>query len=168
MDVFLVRHAIAHERDSKRWPDDSKRYLTIPGRRKFRAAARGLKHWLPKKVRVLTSPFVRARETAAILVKVADLAPAFECAELQAGSPTRKVFELLRSRKEKAVVLVGHEPDLGTLFSTALAGERFRLGIEFKKGGAALLRFDGEIRPGRGTLLWMLPPRGLRALKRRS
>lgn len=167
MDVYLVRHAIAHERDRKRWPDDSKRYLTIPGRRKFRAAARGLKLWLPKRARVLTSPFVRTRETAGILVKVVDLAPAIECVELQPGTPARKTFELLRSRKERAVVLVGHEPDLGALLSAALAGENFRLGIEFRKGGAACLQFAKDIRPGRGTLLWMMPPRVLRALGRR-
>ena len=67
MEVFLVRHAIAHERNRKRWPDDAKRPLTPAGKQKFRKAARGLAKWLPKSAALLTSPYVRARETAEIL-----------------------------------------------------------------------------------------------------
>jgi phosphohistidine phosphatase SixA len=75
------------------------------------------------------------------------------------------VFALLRTRKEQAVVLVGHEPNLSSFLSAALAGEGTRLGIEFKKGGAACLEFSARIGPGRARLQWMLPPRVLRALR---
>ena len=165
MNVYLVRHAVAHERNPARYPNDAQRPLTAAGKQKFRKAARGLALCLPKGSLVLTSPFIRARETAAILIKVAKLADAVECGELAAGAPARKAFELLRSRKEQAVVLVGHEPDLSTLLSAALAGARGRFKIEFKKGGAACLRFEKDVEPGRATLVWMMPPRVLRALK---
>lgn len=164
MDVFLVRHAIAYERNRARWPKDALRPLTAEGRRKFGKAARGLAHCLPSAARVLTSPYVRARDTAAILTKVARLALAVECPELASSASTSKVFELLRSRTEKAVVLVGHEPNLSSLLSAALAGEHVRLKIAFKKGGAACLRFENGITPGRAILLWMMPPRVLRAV----
>src|SRR5688500_10778707 len=114
MELYLLRHAIAHERNRARWPNDSQRPLTSAGRRRFRDAARGLKQWLPKRAVILTSPYVRARETAAILSKIAKLPRVVECPEIASGAPVRKAFELLRSRKEGAVVLVGHEPNLST------------------------------------------------------
>lgn len=71
MKVFLVRHALAHERDRARWPDDSKRPLTQDGKRKFRKTVCGLVSLLPGAATILTSPFVRARQTAAILSAMA-------------------------------------------------------------------------------------------------
>ena len=148
MDVYLVRHAIAHERNRARWPKDALRPLTAAGKQKFRKAARGLARLVPKSAQVFTSPYVRARDTAAILAGVAKLRAArSKRPELAAGEPARKAFELLRIAQVKAaVVLVGHEPNLSTLLSAALAGERARLKIEFKKGGAACLAFAGSDR----------------------
>jgi phosphohistidine phosphatase len=164
MEVFLVRHAIAHERSRKRWPDDSKRPLTPGGKAKFRKAARGLKQWLPRSAVLLSSPYVRARETAALLSRALGGRKVNECPELASGEPAHKVFELLNRRKERAVVIIGHEPNLSTLLSACLH-ERARLKIEFKKGGAACVGFATRIEPGRATLRWMLPPRVLRATR---
>ena len=87
MQVFLVRHAIAHERNRVRWPNDALRPLTTAGIRKFRKAAYGISPiWLPKRAVLLTSPYVRARETAAILAKATRTsAKPIECGELAAG-----------------------------------------------------------------------------------
>jgi phosphohistidine phosphatase len=164
MEVFLVRHAIAHERNRGRWPDDSKRPLTPAGKAKFRKAARGLKQWLPRSAVLLSSPYVRARETAALLSRALGGGKVIECSALAPGEPASKVFELLNRRKGRAVVLVGHEPNLSTLLSACLH-ERARLKIEFKKGGAACVGFATRIEPGRATLRWMLPPRVLRATR---
>ena len=73
MKVYLVRHAIAHERNRTRWPKDAARPLTAAGKQKFRKTARGLARLLPKSALLLTSPFVRARDTALILASVAKL-----------------------------------------------------------------------------------------------
>jgi phosphohistidine phosphatase len=164
MEVFLVRHAIAHERNRTRWPNDALRPLTTAGMDKFRRAARGLGRILPDGIVVLTSPYERARETAEILVKALRRAKQVECAELASHESASKTFELLDTRKEKAVVLVGHEPNFSTFLGAALAGERTRLKVEFKKGGAACIEFTRKIEPGQATLRWMLPPRLLRAL----
>jgi phosphohistidine phosphatase SixA len=153
MDVYLVRHAIAHERSRARWPKDALRPLTAAG-------------ILPKSAQVLTSPYVRARDTAAILTSVAKLRVPVEASELASGMPARAAFELLRSHKEAAIVLVGHEPNLSILLSVALGGDGTSLKIAFKKGGAACIEFAGSIQPGHATLKWMMPPRALRALKR--
>jgi phosphohistidine phosphatase len=165
MDVYLVRHAIAHERNATRWPDDSQRPLTTNGMRKFRKAAAGLARCVPKTAAVFTSPYVRARETAAILRESARFATAVESSELMPGKSPRAMFDLLRARRRSAVVLVGHEPDLSAWLSAALAVEPSRIKSEFKKGGAACVRFDKTVGPGSATLVWLLPPRVLRAMR---
>ena len=165
MRLFLVRHAIAHERSLRKWPDDTRRPLTADGARRFRKAASGLAQLLPRDAALLTSPFTRARDTARILARSAHLHEPIECAELAAGKSVEQVFALLRTRKEAAVIVVGHEPDLSSLLSVALAAGGARLKIEFKKGGAACIEFCGRVAPGAATLEWLLPPRVLRALR---
>jgi phosphohistidine phosphatase len=163
MRLVLVRHAIAEERDRSRWPRDASRPLTAQGRRKFRIAARGLARLLPASAVVLSSPFVRARQTAELLARALESAQFVECPELAAGQRLQGIFHLLRARREKHVVIVGHEPDLSALLGACVAGSA-RFGIEFKKGGAACVEFVGSVQAGRARLLWMLPPRVLRSL----
>lgn len=165
MLVFLVRHAIAHERNRVRWPNDGLRPLTTAGIRKFRKAAYGISRSVPKRAVLLTSPYVRARETAAILAEALESSKPIECGELTAGETPHTCFALLRKRKEEAVVLVGHEPNLSTFMVAALAGTGTRMKIDFKKGAAACLEFAGRVEPGRATLRWLLPPRALRAMR---
>lgn len=160
--MFLVRHAIAHERNRARWPDDSQRPLTATGKRKFRKAARGLGRLLPKSARILTSPYVRARETAGILSAIHG-GRFVECPELGHGEKPQAVFELLRVRPGADVVLVGHEPDLGRFLAAALGAGSAR--IVFKKGGAACIEFGRRVIAGGATLQWFMTPRMLRALR---
>ena len=162
MKVILVRHAIAHERSRARWPDDSLRPLTPDGKRRFRKAARGLAKLLPGKCPILTSPFVRTRQTAAILSAVAG-GKIVECRELAHGGTPGSVFELLKLRVEKHVVLVGHEPELGRTLAAMLGGGSKR--IPFKKGGAACVEFRGRVAPAGATLAWFMPPKVLRSLR---
>ena len=164
MKVFLLRHAIAHERNRMRWPNDALRPLTPAGRRKFRKAARGLASLLPRSAALLSSPFSRARDTAALLAEELGRRKIIECGELAPGEPPHKVFAMLRARKDEAVILVGHEPDLGILLSACLH-QNARLKIDFRKGGAACIEFTARIEPGRACLSWIMPPRVLRALR---
>ena len=164
MKVFLVRHAIAHERNRTRWPNDALRPLTPAGKRKFRKAARGLVTVLPKSAALLSSPFVRARQTAELLAREMGCKKIVDVRVLASGEPAHEVFSMLRARKEEAVVLVGHEPNLSTLLSACLH-DRARLKIDFRKGGAACIEFTGRIEPGRACLIGFLPPRVLRAMR---
>ena len=161
MKVFLLRHAIAHERDRKRWPDDSLRPLTAMGKRRFRRSARALARLLPDRAPILTSPFVRTRETAGILVAVHG-GRYIACPELAPGEEPRALFTLLRSRPGDAAVLVGHEPDLGRFLVAALGIRGAR--IAFKKGGAACLEFGRRVAPGTARLHWFATPKLLRAV----
>ena len=68
MRIVLFRHAPAEARDAQRWPDDLVRPLTSRGEERGRRAARGLLRLEPGVTRVLTSPAVRTRATADLLV----------------------------------------------------------------------------------------------------
>jgi len=161
--VYLIRHAVAFERDRRRWPDDRLRPLTAAGIEKFRKAAPGLA-WLAGEVDcVLTSPLVRARQTAEILASAADWPTATEEPRLAPGQSVAQVLALIRARRASAIALVGHEPDLSRLAAVSLdAGARAVIAL--KKGGAACLEFDRVVRAGSAQLLWLVTPKLLRAL----
>lgn len=166
MDVVVVRHAIAYERNSRRWRDDARRPLTPAGIRRFRKAALGLKRIVaPKPQRVLTSPFVRARQTAEILTAVARWPKARACVALAFSSSPDEVIRELRKFSAKRLALVGHEPDLSRLIGVCIAKADAAVGVELKKGGAACLEFVGKPRPGGARLKWLATPRALRALR---
>ena len=70
--LLIVRHAIAHERNVQRWPDDADRPLTQIGRKKFERASRRIGTFLDKPEILFTSPLKRARQTARILRREAN------------------------------------------------------------------------------------------------
>ncbi len=160
MQVLLVRHAIAFERDAKRWPDDADRPLSPRGLERGRRAARGLKDLAPRPQAVLTSPAVRARQTAAVLRESALWPAATVCAALAPGTAAEEALSVLRRTRAPCVALVGHEPDLGELMSACLGAREGALAL--RKMGAALLEFRGSPRPAAGRLAWLMTPRQLR------
>jgi phosphohistidine phosphatase len=165
VQLLLVRHAIACERDGQRWPDDGARPLTPRGRRRAREAAAGLQRLTPAPVRVLVSPLTRAQQTAAILHRFAHWPHAEECALLQPEAAPAAVLALLGTGADERVALVGHQPALGRLLATCLPGQGHGAAFELKKMGVALVEFDGAARAGRGRLLWLLAPKTLRAAR---
>src|SRR5690349_14336180 len=134
MDLYIIRHAAAEERDAERWPDDSQRTLTDSGRKRFRRVARHLGEVVEDKPLVLSSRFVRAWETAGILADDAGWPKPKECDALEFQN-NNQVISVLRDRaKEKSIALVGHEPQLGQLISQLLTGDERGLRLSFKKG----------------------------------
>jgi phosphohistidine phosphatase len=165
MDLLIVRHAIAYERDAKRWPDDAERPLTPEGMKLARKAAAGLKRITDNPETVWTSPFVRARQTAKILEHYAGWPKATEASELAQDVDPQKVVALLRRHRGKLVAVVGHEPGLSELISLCVTGERDGLDLALKKPGVACLSFKGAPTAASATLSWFVPPRILRALE---
>lgn len=164
MEIYLVRHAIAHERDPERWPDDAKRPLTDEGSARFESAARGLKRIAPTVEHVLASPFARAWQTAEILAAHAGWPDADAADELAAGCDPNAAVALLERQTAESVALVGHEPDLSSLASLLLVGDAARAEIELKKGGViALTAWTPDLRDST-FLRWLAPPKLLRAL----
>jgi phosphohistidine phosphatase len=164
MEIYLVRHAIAHERDPDRWPDDSLRPLTDEGRTKFESAARGLRRIVPRVDRVLSSGFTRAWQTAEILASEAGWPAPEPADELASGRDTSDAVALLERQAVESVALVGHEPDLSSLASLLLVGDGARAEIELKKGGViALTAWTADVR-GTTFLRWLAQPKLLRTL----
>ena len=143
-ELYLIRHGVAEERGDA-WPDDSKRPLTEEGMSRMRKAARGLSRLGILFDIVLTSPLVRARQTAEIVA--GGLAPRPTLANIDALAPgggfAALMTELEKHVRKPRIALVGHEPDIGEL-GARLTG--LRRSIEFKKGAICRIEID-DIRP---------------------
>jgi len=167
MEVVLVRHAIAAERDPAKWPGDGDRPLTEQGEDRMRRAARGLGRIVPEVDVVLSSPLARAWRTAEILHEEIGWPAPEPCPHLEPDrSPGQAVRALVPYRDRARIVLVGHEPNLSEIASHLVtpAGGR-GIDIEMKKGGAACLGVDGDPGPGTAWLRWLATPRMLRQLE---
>jgi phosphohistidine phosphatase len=160
MKVFFLRHGIAAERsDGNGEGNDAARPLTKEGIAKMKGIAATLAHLHLGLEAIITSPLVRARETAEIvarelkmtlkLVKDERLAPGFNADKLHAV--------LLDHPSGDAVMIVGHEPDFSETISALIGGGR----VAMKKGGLALVDLPNA-HSMRGELLWLAPPKVLR------
>jgi phosphohistidine phosphatase len=163
MELLVVRHAIAFERSARRWPDDAERPLSPQGVTRARKAALGLKRITEHPARVLVSPLRRAQQTAAILTQFAGWPEAVECAQLLPGASPEGLLALLARGRGGRIAVVGHQPGLGRLLAACLPGGAGAAAFEFRKMAVALVSFQGAARAGRGQLIWLLPPRILRA-----
>jgi phosphohistidine phosphatase len=160
--LYIVRHAIAEERGDD-YPDDSLRPLSSKGIERFQKVARGLRALDVSIDRILSSPLVRARQTADILAHEVDGRPTIvEVRALLPDGSYEEVCAALEScRGLSSIALVGHEPSIGRM-AGRLVG--LRSPIEFKKG--AILRVDVETLPpaGPGSLRWFAWPKILAPL----
>jgi len=166
VDLYVVRHGIAFDQDPSQWPDDRLRPLTPEGEDRFRGVARALARITDGVDVTLASPYVRAWRTAEILAEEAGWPAPVGCQQLEADRPPEQVIDVLRSHtRRSAIAVVGHEPHLGELISILLTGGS-DVAVVMKKGGVALLGFDGTPSAGAAELRWLLPPKLLRALRR--
>jgi len=160
--IYLVRHGLAAERGPE-YPDDSKRPLTSRGIAAMRKEARGLKALGVRLEAIVTSPLVRARQTADALAEGLQPKPAIVLSDAlaPAGTPAAVVQDLARHARKGAVALVGHEPNMGELAARLLG---MRKPMPFKKG--AVCRIDFSVLPpkGLGELRWFATPRMLRKI----
>jgi phosphohistidine phosphatase len=140
------------------------RPLTEEGIDRFRVAARGLRRLVPAVDSVLSSGYARAWQTAELLSEVAGWHEPEECPALEAGRPATSVLDVLQSRTESSIALVGHEPDLSSLASLLCTGSEDGLQLELKKGAVASLSFSGAVEPARAYLRWTVSPKILRRL----
>ncbi len=168
MRVILFRHGPAGSADGSRWPDDSARPLTARGAARTQEAARGLARIESGITRIVTSPLVRADQTARLLQDaLRDSIPLDTLDALAPGGSYRRIIQHLADLPSAdVVVLVGHEPSLGKLAGVLLFGAPASLPI--KKAGACAVQFSGAPNAGEGRLRWFLPPKVLRRMGRRK
>ena len=152
MEIYVLRHGIAE--DGAPGHPDSERRLTAEGKEKLRTILACARKAGVRPAVVLSSPYVRAKETAEIARQELKLAGAIhETSALTPMERPEKIWTEIRVHKDAAQVLVvGHEPLLSGLISCLIGGGA----IDFKKG--ALARVDvASLGPHpHGALIWLL------------
>jgi phosphohistidine phosphatase len=157
MTIYLLRHGIAEPVGPG--GGDATRALTEEGRSKLRAVLKTARGAGVKPDRILTSPLVRAAQTAEIaaealgcggkLIRTETLAP---------GGRPEDVWSEIRAQKDaESVLLSGHEPQFSQLAAFLLAAPE--LTIDFKKGALVAIEMDQLGPRPRGVLRWMLAPK---------
>lgn len=157
MELILMRHGRAEERvEFARGGhlDDGLRPLTEPGRKRLRRALPGLQRAIPRLELLVTSPLLRARQTATVIQEAFAL-PLTELAALSPGEGREEITSWLGKQQAEVVMLVGHEPELGALASWYLTGSEESF-LPLKKGGICWLHFDGNPAAAQGKLQLLL------------
>jgi phosphohistidine phosphatase len=157
MNLYIIRHAIAA--DEGTYEQDSDRPLTDKGRKKMRQIAKGLRALGVEFDLILSSPYVRARETAEILSDVFKMKKeiAFSETLTPMADPDAVISEINETYSVDNLALVGHEPHLSSLVGL-LTSENAKLDVTIKKGGVVRLSTDDLRQSRRAALEWVLTP----------
>jgi phosphohistidine phosphatase len=162
MQLYIVRHGIAIEREDPRCPPDPERYLTEEGVEKTEQIAKGVAALGATADLFLTSPYVRATQTAEIFAAALDYAKQKirRIDLLLPGAEPSLLFrELAREKQASSVFLFGHAPQLDDVIATALGSKRHLTAL--KKGGVALVELK-RLSPPIGVLVWLATSKLLR------
>jgi phosphohistidine phosphatase len=162
MQLFIVRHGIAVDREDPKCPADPDRFLTDEGIEKTRQVARGVAEVAAAPDLMVTSPYLRALQTAEIFatqlgyakqkIKKSDF--------LLPGAEPLQLFRELAKDKELSVVFVfGHAPHLDDVVATALGSKHHITSL--KKAGVAHVELRRLVPPS-GELIWLGTPKLLR------
>ena len=159
MNLYIIRHAIAVDEGTSDYESDSERPLTDKGRKKMRQIAKGLRNLGVEFDLILSSPFVRARETAEILADVFKMKKGIDFSDnlIPMGNPELLITEVNEKYPVESLALVGHEPHLSGLVGM-LVGENGKIDVNLKKGGVCYLSADDLHQERRATLEWLLTP----------
>lgn len=157
MKLILIRHAEAVDAGSENAPTDFDRYLTPSGLATAAKLAEVLKGQGIQLDAILSSPLVRAVQTAEPLLELATIRQILICEDLASGfGKPKKVAARLNEMEANTVALVGHRPDMDQFVAWLIgAGSK---GIKMAKGTAAKVNTHGEVREGGGTLSWFITP----------
>ncbi len=166
MKIHILRHGIAVVRDDLDVENDAARRLTPKGKRQLRQIAASMKKMGLRFDLILSSPYLRAKQTAEIVAESSKLKRRLRFSDALApdGSPKILIRQLneLKPAPEN-VLLVGHEPYLSRLVSLLTTGG-LELIMDFKKGGLCKLEIE-KLNHGRcATLVWLLTPKQMKLM----
>ena len=157
MKCYFLRHGIAVEPDE--WQgSDFDRPLTREGRERMEREARAIDDLSLSIERIVTSPLLRAKQTAEILAERLGLRDKLvEDARLGGGFNNDRLAEIIAAQADmKTIVLVGHEPTMSATIGRAIG----RANIELKKAALAGVELT-DATSGSGTLFCLIPPKTL-------
>jgi phosphohistidine phosphatase len=162
MELYIVRHGIAIDREDPKCPADPDRFLTEEGVEKTTEVAKGLAKISEAPDLVLTSPYLRAVQTAEIVGEALDYSKQKirKTEALLPGAQPQQLFrELTKEKDLSAVFVFGHAPHLDELIATAVGSKHHISAL--KKAGVALVELKRLIPPN-GQLVWLATPKLLR------
>ena len=161
MKLYLLRHGDAGQNGDPNYPVDAERPLTPKGIKRTKCLAHALLGMEITFDMILTSPLVRARQTAELMERGMRLhGQLAHTAHLSPSGDMEKLVTQLNAIRPalKSVLLVGHEPYLSHLISLLLVGGP-GLPITLKKGGLCRLEIE-SLRAGKcANLEWLASPR---------
>ncbi len=165
MQLYILRHGIAVDRTTT--ANDSARPLTVEGRREMRENAKGMLALRLTFDTILSSPYKRARETAAVVADILKIKTRniLLTENLVPEASFESLLKEIKTNlpKSDSILLVGHEPHLSGLISFLLIG-RPSIAINFKKSGLCCLSIEKLSGPGCASLNWLLAPSQLRMI----
>jgi phosphohistidine phosphatase len=164
MQLYIVRHGIAIDRQAPKAPSEAERFLTEEGKEKTQEAARGFAKLGVIPDVFFSSPYVRAMQTAEIFAAALEYPKAKIRRTdllLPTGDPAMFFRELAKDKEAAAVIVFGHAPQLDELLATALGSKHQFTAL--KKAGAALAELK-RISPPAGELVWLATAKMLRRI----
>ena len=162
MELYIVRHGIAIDREDPKSPADPERYLTEEGIDKTKEIAKRIAGFKIKPDLFISSPYVRAMQTAEIF------AGAFDYSKqkirrsdslLPGTEPAHFFREISKEKNISTIFCFGHAPQLDDLVATALGSKHHISAL--KKAGIAAIELK-RLTPPSGQLLWLATPKLLR------
>ena len=163
MNLYLLRHGIAVDPSAPDFANDGERPLTPKGRRRLRQIAEAMGALKISFDLILSSPYVRAKQTAEIVTKALKRRKKLKFTdELTPGGNPRSVIQQLNDLRPrpKNILLVGHEPYLSKLIALLTAGNT-AMEIDLKKGSLCKLETESLRYARCATLVCLLAPRHL-------
>ena len=168
MQVIFIRHGAAEEAGHGVPGKDAKRRLVKAGKKETRTVAGALDYLRLRPGIILTSPLVRARETAEIVARRVKRAPHPQPADSLKPGGTWQALKrdiaghLAQSRRSKRrkgpdiVCVVGHQPDLSRMISEALCGTA--VGFKMEKSACIALRWENPEMKGEVAIAFAVEP----------
>jgi phosphohistidine phosphatase len=157
MLLYIVRHAFAGQHGDPRYPDDDLRPLTKKGRNRFSRLVKKLARRGFEPTLVATSPLVRCRQTAQVIVdRLGSSAQLMELSELAPGSELAGLVAWTNAQKQETVAWVGHAPDVDRLTAMLIGSGSSQ--VSLTKGAIAAIEFPDHIASGDGELRWLVTP----------
>ncbi len=159
--LYVIRHGLAGKplEDKK---EDELRALTKKGKKEIKSISKALKDLDVEFDEVITSPLIRALETAEIVHDRCGISKKLLVSDLlKPDSSFEELVKYLNSlKKADTVAIVGHEPHLSAFASYCITHSKDSF-IDLKKGGIILLEIEESIKPGKSKLMWLIEPRQL-------
>jgi len=162
MQLYIVRHGIAIDREDPKCPADPERFLTEEGIQKTKQVADGVAAIGATADLLISSPYVRALQTAEIFARALDYSvQKIRRTDLLLPGAEGSLFyrELAKDKQASTVFCFGHAPQLDDLVAVGL-GSKHHL-TSLKKAGVALLELK-RVSPPSGQLVWLATPKLLR------